>query len=185
VCLASLFSRWANKDIIENFGILSKSAKFTSDEEAVKKFRKNWHMYYVNRELGEFFWRHIPCDFTKVPIPGYLHTKEKNFLTDGSEYFFEVEAAIRENVLISIHSIEGKDNLVRIFPSIKNESLSGYYCGFICLTTLDNTGLLGPTILAKDSSKFGEEPTIKNPQLCKDRHSAAMSVTNHKFCTNI
>jgi hypothetical protein len=125
-------------------------------------------MYYVNKIDGKYLWRHAPCDFSKVSIPGYLNTNEKNTTHLGKEYSFNVEAGIRGNKLITIHSIKGKENLVRIFPSINDEAISGFYCGFVCLTTIDSTRLIGPTILAEDSSRFGEETVIDDPAKMKE-----------------
>jgi hypothetical protein len=78
--------RSSDKDIINSFGLLSQSQKFTSEELAIKEFRQKWHMYYVNRNKGSYMWRHIDVDFSKVTIPGYLNTNEKNENPGGKEY---------------------------------------------------------------------------------------------------
>ncbi|WP_440947879.1 hypothetical protein ACSAZL_06440 [Methanosarcina sp. T3] len=165
--ISSVYSRFADKDIINSFGLLSQPQKFTSEESAIKEFRRKWHMYYVNRNKGSYVWRHIVVDFSKATIPGYLNTNEKNENPGGKEYEFNVEAGVRGNKLITIHTIKGKENLIRIFPSINNEAMDGYYFGFVCLTTLDNTRLLGATILADNSLEFGEAPLINDPELMK------------------
>jgi hypothetical protein len=45
--------------------------------------------------------------------------------------------------------------------------MDGYYFGFVCLTTLDNTRLLGATILTDNSLEFGETPIINDPELMR------------------
>lgn len=172
--LGSLFGRIANKDILENFALFSQP-RMTSEEKDIQRFRQKWHLYYVNRYKDKYFWRHSDCDLSKVSIPGYLNTNEKNKMLDGSEYTFNVEAGVRGNKLIMIHSIEGKEKTIRIFPTTFNESIDASYCGFVCVTTWDNTRLIGPTILVKDPSKItedllkiGENPTINDPKIMKE-----------------
>lgn len=167
-CLGSLFGRFANQDIIKNFALLSQP-KLTSFEEDIKPFKEKWHIYYViKKENNEYVWRHIPCDFSKSSVPGYLVTKEKSKTVEGKEYSFSVEAGVRGNRLISIHTVDGKDKLIRIFPSTKDEAMKGFRFGFVCLTALNNSQLIAPTILAISSEKFGEDYVIDNPLKMKE-----------------
>lgn len=175
VSISSFFTKLADAEIIYEFGLLS-HPKLTSDENLIEKYKlrdKPIHMFYINKLNDGYKWLHIPCDFSKVSIPGYLNINENNELPNGDKYSFNIEAGVREETLISIHTIDQKELLIRVFPDIKyDNSMSKIYCGFVIFTTLDTKGtrLIAPTILTREQDRFGkvEKGEIKNPEQVKE-----------------
>ncbi|PAV11995.1 hypothetical protein ASJ81_08135 [Methanosarcina spelaei] len=162
--LGSLFGRMANKDIIENFGLLSQPQKFTSEEANITLFRKEWHMYHVTKINGEFVWRYTLYDFSKESVPGYLQAS----VTIASPYDNTaqnhiVEAGIRKNKLVTlITACEGDEAGIHIFPRVEHTFRSDY-CGIVDLTTWDDTPSISPVIIVS-KPKYGTEPTIRDPE---------------------
>ena len=99
---------------------------------------------------------------------------------DGKEYSFNIEAGIRNEALITIHNIDQKEPLIRVFPNIKFDNrMRKIYCGFVICTTLDHTRLIAPTILTYEPNLFGE---VKNGEITDPEKIKEM---NNKWCEGI
>ena len=61
----------------------SLDSKLISNESRIKKFRKQWHVYYATKSNGNYEWRHVIWDFREKKAIGLLSAEHETYSQTG------------------------------------------------------------------------------------------------------
>lgn len=134
-------------NIIKN----SLSAKITSEENAISKYRIKWYHYHLSRMNGKYIWRFCFYDFSKSYDIGRLTSKVDVINSKGEKVIYTIEALRRGTNVVFIQYPEIQSNeepMIEVFPFMGKHYLSPYY-GMMYIESWDGTEILAPSIISE------------------------------------
>jgi len=96
----------------------SLGARFTSDDDALSMFRRDWHHYYLTHVDGESAWWHQTYSFGRNLAKGSITERTSVLDSGGKAHGYLTEAGIRGQRFMLIETREGggEPALVEIYP---------------------------------------------------------------------
>lgn len=148
---------WDFRDKIQ--GLLTDSLRqgFSSNHEALQKYKIKYHLYHVSRKDAKDIWWHSIVDFSEsLPVDKLLATTVI-IGTDNKEIRYRVEGGLRDQRLVLFREpVAGSEPCaVYVFPEMDFD-FNGKHCGVIFHMTWDKKDAICSAIIT-DKALFNRE----------------------------